>query len=209
MATKKDYLLVSIIGFFFALLLMVVFQNVRPPFWTLSFFNAAFLVVGFVIFANIALWIAGVLGKKFFFLWQFAKFGAAGALNTMLDLGILNALILWSGIASGMYYAIFKAVSFIVATFNGYLWNKYWTFQAATAVNIREYGKYFIISAGGLAINVGSAAFVVNVIGPLWGIGPELWANIGALSALVISLIWNFLGYKFIVFKTVRSSVEN
>ena len=50
-------------------------------------------------------------------------------------------------------------------------------------------------------INVAVASFIVNVIEPPGHISPRLWANIGAFSATLISVLWNFWGYKFIVFK--------
>jgi len=42
---------------------------------------------------------------------------------------------------------------------------------------------------------------VVNVIGAPTGIADKTWANIGGLTASIIVLSWNFIGYKFFVFK--------
>jgi len=53
----------------------------------------------------------------------------------------------------------------------------------------------------GLGINVGIASWIVNIIGPLFGSPLKIWANIGAIAASIVTSVWNFLGYKFIVFK--------
>lgn len=53
----------------------------------------------------------------------------------------------------------------------------------------------------GLLINIFIASFVVNVIGPQFGIPEKLWVNIAAFSAGIIVVLWNFTVSKFIVFK--------
>jgi putative flippase GtrA len=199
--TKKDYFLVAVIGFLFGLLLLPVLKNINLPFFELNFSNAALLIVGFTVFAVFALGTASLIGGKIPVIFQFAKFGAVGALNTLLDLGVLNLLIFLSGIAAGFWYSGFKAASFVAASINSYFWNRYWTFGAGGSASIKEFSQFFVVTLIGFGINVGTASFIVNVIGPLAGISANLWANIGALLATALSLIWNFLGYKFIVFR--------
>ncbi len=198
---KKDYLLVSIIGFLFGLLLLPILKNINFQVITLNFINALIIIITFIILANIALKIAFIIGRRAPVILQFAKFAAVGGLNTLLDLGILNLLIFLSGIAIGYWYSGFKAVSFIIASINGYFWNKYWTFGVGGSVNTKEFAEFFTVSVIGFGINVGIASFLVNIVGSPAGIAGNLWANIGALAATAISLIWNFIGYKFIVFK--------
>ncbi|PIP92113.1 hypothetical protein COW77_01700, partial [Candidatus Wolfebacteria bacterium CG18_big_fil_WC_8_21_14_2_50_39_7] len=84
---------------------------------------------------------------------------------------------------------------------NSYFWNKHWTFGVSDSANIKEFSQFMAVSLVGFAINVGAASLLVNFIGSPESISPERWANIGALSATIISLVWNFVGYKFIVFK--------
>lgn len=198
---KKDYFLVSIIGFFIGLLILPILKNLKISLFKLTFGSGFLMVVGFMVLAIFALWVVSLLSRRISILLQFAKFAAVGAMNTLLDLGILNALIFSSDIATGYWYSVFKAISFVVASINSYLWNKYWTFGVSGGVNIKEFGQFFTITLIGFGINVGIASFVVNVISPMGNISPNLWANVGALSATVISLAWNFIGYKFFVFK--------
>lgn len=200
MITKKDYYIISIIGFLFGLLLLPVLNNIELSFLTVNFKSAFLIIVGFAVFANLALWLVFLFSRFIPILLQIAKFAAVGGLNTLLDLGVLNVLISISGVAVGFWYPVFKGISFIIANINSYFWNKFWTFGVSDKVNVKEFGQFMAVSVIGFGINVGVASLLVNFVGSPEGISPERWANIGALSATIISLIWNFIGYKFIVF---------
>ncbi|MFH1181177.1 MAG: GtrA family protein [bacterium] len=140
---------------------------------------------------------------------QAIKFILVGGLNTLIDLGVLNLLIFMTGIASGSGYSVFKGISFIAAVVNSYFLNKFWTFSASARgyggqEKLKEFSQFFFVSLIGFGINVGAASLVVNVIGNpflLSGISDKLWANAGAIIATFCGMTWNFIGYKFIVFK--------
>lgn len=138
---------------------------------------------------------------------QVIKFVLVGGLNTLIDLGILNLLIFITEIASGFGYSAFKGISFTIAVINSYFLNKLWTFKGQSGEKgKKEFTQFFIVSLIGFGINVGIASFVVNIISPQFGIGDKLWANVGAVCATLTAMVWNFLGYKFIVFKNAKSS---
>jgi len=127
-----------------------------------------------------------------------------GSANFAVDFGVLNLLIFLTGIASGWLFTLFKSISFMVAVTNSFFWNKLWAFKKKDK-NVKESGKEFMqflaVSVIGLILNAGTASFIVNVIGPQAGISIKTWANIATAVASVVVLTWNFVGYKFWVFK--------
>ncbi len=152
--------------------------------------------------AAICLYITSLIGKKVPVIFQAGKFVTVGISNTLIDWGVLNLQILLTGITAGLFYPVFKGVSFLIAIINSFLWNKFWTFKKGeTEKTATEFLQFLIVSGIGLGINVGIASLTVNVIGPQAGISPKVWATVGALIATMFSMVWNFLGYKFIVFK--------
>lgn len=199
--TKKDYLVVSLIGFFFGILLLPILWNVQIPSLTLNTTTAVFIVIGFVFFANAALALAFALGHALPILPQIAKFAATGALNTVIDLGILSILIFASGVTAGVGFALWKALSFTAAVLNSYYLNRYWTFEAKGEASAKEFGGFLFVSVLGIVVNVSVASFFVSVVGPLGGTSAAQWATVSALAATVASLAWNFFGYKLFVFK--------
>lgn len=133
---------------------------------------------------------------------QFVKFAIVGVINTAVDFGVLNLLIFFTKISSGIYYSTFKGISFTAAVLNSYVWNRFWTFKDAQEKNpAAQFGKFIIVSLIGFGINVGTASLIVNVIGPQFGVSEHAWANIGAICATAISWVWNFTGYKFWAFR--------
>jgi putative flippase GtrA len=126
----------------------------------------------------------------------------SGALATIVDLSILNSLFFLFGTIGGIYFTGFKTISFILATFIKFLVSKFWTFEdPSKEKSIQQTVQFFLVTIGGLLINVASASFLVNVVGPKEGISLKLWANIASIIAAFITFTWNFLGYKLIVFK--------
>ncbi len=132
---------------------------------------------------------------------QGSKFLAVGIVNTLIDFGILNILILLTHIERGAWFSVFKALSFTVAVINSYFMNKFWTFRAKEATTAKEFSQFLAVSIVGFFLNVGMASLVVNFVGPKFGVSLTLWANLGALLGTGITFVWNFIGYKFFVFK--------
>jgi putative flippase GtrA len=132
---------------------------------------------------------------------QILKFATVGVMNTAVDLAALNLIMLITGITSGMYFTVFKGLSFVIAATHSYFWNKYWTFQRGSVRSMSEFGLFMGATICGLIINVAVASFIVNYVDPLPNVTPQIWANLGALTASGISAIWNFSSYKFIVFQ--------
>jgi len=136
---------------------------------------------------------------------QFTRFGVIGITNALVDYGYLNILIAFTGIAVGGWFSIFKGASFIVANISSYFLNKYWAFDSGHSVEHgKEYVKFFTVSIIGLFVNVFFSSLVVNLITPTTGASPALWANVGAVVGSISALVINFLGYKYIVFKSIK-----
>jgi len=139
---------------------------------------------------------------------QFLKFGVVGVFNTLVDLGVFNLLIFLFGLVHGPLFMVFKTISFTVAVTNSYFMNKHLVFKARHILNLngndrsREFSLFFVVSVLGLLLNV-IVSYAVFMTGKT--IAPEasyyLFANVGALLGSGVVMIWNFFGYKFLVFK--------
>ena len=136
---------------------------------------------------------------------QISKFVVVGFVNTAIDFGVLNLLMWFTGIYSGKWIFLLNVIAFSAAVINSYFWNKYWTFRAGetreAAEVSKEFSQFVIVSLIGVAINSSIVFGIATYIPPVFGLGKELWANIAKAAATGISLAWNFIGYKFIVFK--------
>lgn len=194
---KIDILSALIIGEVSAWLLLVISKNMSLTFNYLWLFPIILPILSLA-----GLWVSFWLGRKFLIIFQAAKFILVGILNTLIDLGVLNFLILISEINKGLGFSVFKGISFTVAVINSYFWNKFWTFKKSkTTKTGKEFIQFIIVSLIGFGLNVGSASLIVNIIGPQFGLTEKIWANVGATGATALSMVWNFVGYKFIVFK--------
>jgi putative flippase GtrA len=134
---------------------------------------------------------------------QFSKFIIVGGINTGIDFLILNILIYITGITAGTELFILNCISFSAAVTNSYFMNKRWTFQDKTKTEQEpiKFSQFFAVSIVGIVINGLILTGITSYIPPLFGLSAVLWANIAKLMATGVSLIWNFIGYKFFVFK--------
>ena len=152
------------------------------------------------------LWIIGVnfgyfLGRWVPFFNQFGRFAAIGFTNAAVDFGVLNVLIAWSGVASGILYAVFKTISFVISVTHSYYWNRHWVFESQSDDKSKEFFKFISVYIIAAAVNVGVSYGVVSFINPMFGVSPNVWANLGAVVGSAISLAFSFIGVRSVVFK--------
>ncbi len=207
---KKDYAFGISAGLLIGLLALPVLKAVK----SLLYAKYALAIVPlFLILTPLGLAILYFISKKIAVVWQIGKFGVIGVLNTLVDWGVLASLtflfrnyfqtestdLVFFGIT---FYSIYKATSFIVANTNSYYWNKYWTFAAiAVKKTHAQFLQFFVVSLVGFLINVVIASYVFKSISPAGGLNLDQWGIIGAAIGSIAGLAWNFVGYKFVVFK--------
>ena len=195
-----DIVLASIVGFMTGALAIPVVLNlgiaatVRIPLIYQP-------VVGAALFASVLL-AASLIAIRVPSLFEFSKFAVVGVLNSGVDFGILNFLMLMTSVSSGVGFLGFKSISVTLGVLNSYLWNKYWTFNTSNSADARrEFVAFMVVTLIAVGVNVAGADVIVNVIGAPVGFSTRLWANIGAISGAGLTLFTNFFGYKFFVFR--------
>lgn len=198
---RGDWKAIFIIGAGVGLLIQPILANNLPA-HDLVYLTPAARIAFFLFFlllAPCALWIAKLVSKWFPQFYQFAQFAAVGTLNSFIDVGVFNLETFLYGtslIGNGLF-AVFKAVSFLCATTNSFVWNKYWTFGAEGKPKAGEVTGFYGIALVGWVLNVGVATLVKSA-----GPATHIWVNIVApFAGIAASFIWNFLGYKYWVFK--------
>lgn len=200
---KKDASISVIIGLIIALFILIIgftLKNEIPD--KISFVMQNYLfVLSIPILSLLYIYILHITAKDNRSFIQFGKFLLVGASNFSIDFGLLNLFIFLSGVDKGVSYSVFKAVSFFIAIMNSFFWNRLWTFNyGASSTMSRQFFKFTSVAVGGLIINVIVASLIVNFL-RLDFVSPRIWANVSALISLVVVLIWNFAGYKYLVFK--------
>jgi len=197
---KKDIIAAFIIGEACALIFLLILRFLEVP--ALLKEIAKFLPLVLPILSILGIYIISLFQEKMPVLFQAGKSFLVGILNTFIDLGILTILMESFQVFEGLLYLIFTGISFAAATLNSFFWNKFWTFEKReTKETLKETSQFYLITTGGFLIHLGVASFLVNVLGPQFGISKEVWAYIGKIVAVILGFGWNFLGYKFIVFK--------
>ena len=133
---------------------------------------------------------------------QFIKFALVGGINTVVDLLVLNLLIHFFHTGeTGWNYALFKSIAFAAAVVNSYLLNKWWTFSGqSNKTALHEMIPFLTVSLVGLVINVAVASSVATyVAAPFKGL-VVWWPTVASLAGTAICLVWNFVGYRTLVF---------
>jgi putative flippase GtrA len=195
---KIDFILALITGEGVAWLFIWLLKN--SPL-NLPFLNWL-LPILFPILAVFGIWIAEIIGRKFLFVYQLAKFVLVGAFFAVFDLIILNSLMAYFGITKEeiLKYSIFVVLSFTIATTFKYFANKYWAFEKFEKERMeKEFGIFFLITAISGIIQVSAASLLFKFL--ILAVSPLLAGNVGKILGIVVASVWNFICYKFLVFK--------
>jgi putative flippase GtrA len=200
---KKDIFLTIIVG----LLTAVVWGGVFLRLGTFDKLGFGWAVWGLIVIVPLGyvfgLYLGDWLGRRIAFFSSLAKYVMVGFLNTGIDFAVFNLLMYITGIEQGPFVSSFKTISFVIAVTNSYFWNKYWAFHAGSSAEnkAKEFIKFIVVNIVGALINVGITSAVIFLIAPKFGFTQLSWNNIAAVGGTVISLLWNFVGFRLIVFK--------
>ena len=119
---------------------------------------------------------------------QAVKYGIVGFSNVAIDFALYAALV-----AFGVWYPLAKTLSLVIATANGYTFNRLWTFRAGPHRNV-VLTKYVTVQASCLAANLILLAVLVE-----WAGMGKVIAQAAALPAIALmsflaQRLWTF-GY--------------
>ncbi|MFH1401846.1 MAG: GtrA family protein [Parcubacteria group bacterium] len=201
---KKDIIFSLVCGEITALFVLLVIKN--PYIEEFQVLVKMADLTWYLLIVFPVIFLIGVLAAKFLekftsLFSQIVKFVEVGVLNTFIDVGILNLLIGLTGITAGFWLVPLNAVSFLFAMTNSYFWNKSWTFKIREQATGKNFLRFLSVSGIGWLINTGVLVLITGLISPLFGLSAGAWANIAKLGAIIVSMVWNFIGYKFFVFK--------
>ncbi len=129
------------------------------------------------------------------------KFGSVGVLNTLVDYGVFNALVLGAGLP--VIFA--NPLSYSAGILNSWFWNSRWTFSDRPMRYPRLAMPAFVgVNLLGLAINTG-------VLLVLWAAGESMglpallpeaaYLNAYKTVAILCSMVWNYLATRHFVFR--------
>lgn len=149
--SARDVALALLAGFMTGALAIPIAINLAIPIKLPPILLPAILAAAFAIALIVARWVAVRIPSLF----EFTKFSLVGVLNSGVDFGILNSLILATGMASGGAFVGFKSISVTLGVINSYVWNKFWTFGASKSADSRREFTAFIIVTVAAAVKSG------------------------------------------------------
>jgi putative flippase GtrA len=212
--SKKDIIFSLILGELSAWFLIFVIKNPYvTEFKGLEILENVvwYLPLIFPVLFLLGIFVCYLISRLVAVFFQIGKFVETGVLNTLVDIGILNLLVWFSGITAGAWLIPLNTLSFLCATTNSYYWNKFWTFKKGGSPNLisdspsrkwaPEFVQFLVISGIGWGINTGIVVLGATFLGPLVDVSAGGWLNIMKITATLVAMCWNFIGYKFIVFK--------
>lgn len=146
------------------------------------------------ILSIIGLWLTDLIGKKMFIVRQIGRFVLVGAFADVVDIKVFQFLF-WLA----PFSLFFKGISFLAAMAIKYWINKHWAFEKPEKDGIKkEMVYFFVVTLAGLTLNIVSFYYFSKI---KTGIPTHLWTELCIIFAALVAAVWNFVGYKFLVFK--------
>lgn len=224
MLSNKDYIITAILGFLTGSLTILILSYLNLYFFS---YQNAFIIIGFPILWLVWIKFSELLGNYFSPLYlQFGKYVAAGFLSASIDFSILNSISYFTGVTAGIIVGWVNIPGFLFGVTHAYLWNKYWVFKTdgktlgfGTSLKpsveksvVEELGgvkepvfdnfpKFILVAVIGLLINSTVIVILTTYIRAPYHLTPAHWLNLAKIIATAIIVFWNFIGYKFVVFR--------
>lgn len=125
------------------------------------------------------------------------RFVVVGIANTVIDFGLMNVFKL---IGLNIYVA--NTISTGSAMIFSFFLNKKWTFRNAGKNYLRQVILFFIFTMIGIWVIQNGFIWLIHTFIPHFGLSDVLFDNVAKLIASIPSLIWNYITYNTIVFRS-------
>ena len=131
---------------------------------------------------------------------KIGKFIGKLVLAGLVGMGVV-ALVVFG--ASQQYLVVYFIILLVVLfAAEVILWKLFGLkFSQAGSGKTVEFSLFLGVSIIGIVINSAVVGLVTGLIAPPFEINSQLWANVVKVAATLIALAWNFVGYKFFVFR--------
>lgn len=139
---------------------------------------------------------------------RFIRFVIVGIIGTVVDFIVFNLLLVL-----GVEEHLAQALSFTVAVFSNFTWNRLWTYPDSRSKKLsRQLGQFFVVNLLGLAIrtvifigleNNLTAFFAQNLPGS--PISPEfLGPNLALAISIGVVMFWNYFVNRYWTYNDVE-----
>lgn len=134
---------------------------------------------------------------------QVLQFSSIGAINAVVDIGVLNLfLIIWPT-SDNMELLLFNSLAYFLAIANSYYWNSKYTFQRFSDLGAREIGLF--LSQAFVAWLVNNLVFIgmLNFLEAqeFMSLPAIVYRNTAKAVAMLLSFTASFFMMKFVVFR--------
>ncbi|NSW81928.1 MAG: glycosyltransferase [Syntrophothermus sp.] len=135
---------------------------------------------------------------------QLVRFSITGVVNTLIDFGLFNILVFFTGARDGWQVGLINIVAVGVAAANSYFMNRRWTFQTRGKHETKEIVRFIPATIVGMLIN---SAVVSGISALVYWIPLPVYIvlNTGKLLGTVFSATWNFMVYRLWVFVSTET----
>lgn len=135
--------------------------------------------------------------------WTFKKEENQRILRTQIILAFIIFLILFNlkFLKEKIVFVILSIVFFTIVLWINIFVVKNFLLKEKISESSKEFLKFVILTIMGMIINTTVFYSLISFVSPLFNFSKVLWANFSKAVATVVSLFWNFICYKFIVFK--------
>ena len=142
---------------------------------------------------------------------RFLKFCFIGLIGAVVDFGVMNLVLHFTNASS----RVASTISFIAAVISNFLWNHFWAYPDSRTKSLsKKIVQFFLVSLVGLGIRF---VLFLTIESPIirlcqdivpadFFMSPEtVGHNVTLVIAILIVLVWNFIGNRFWTYNDVSS----
>ena len=140
---------------------------------------------------------------------RFLKFCVVGMIGGVVDFGVMNLVLHFTGNAF-----LSSSISFVAAIISNFIWNRYWTYPDSREKPVlQQLGQFFLINSIGLGIRLLLFATIdkpitqltENILPADFFIEPKVAGhNITQLISIFIVMLWNFFANRHWTYNDVK-----